>query len=477
MKEINVDVAVIGAGTAGLSAYRKAKESGRRVVLIEGGEYGTTCARVGCMPSKLLIAAAEAAHSISKADAFGINAGEYKVDGRRVMQRVRSERDRFVGFVLRSVEDFEPGDKLRGYARFITDTRINVSDHTTVNTKSTVIATGSAPSVPEMFSGVRERVITSDDVFYWNDLPESVAVFGAGVIGLEIGQALDRLGVRTAIFGKGGAVGPLTDPDLIDYGDKLFSTEMEFHSDADIKDIELKNDRVAITYVQSSGKILTSEFDYVLAATGRMPNVKDLGLENTSVGLDDKGVPVFDRYTLRCGSSSIFVAGDANNELPLLHEASDEGKIAGMNASTYPDIRAGRRRTHLSVVFTDPQIALAGSIYNELSGCVFVTGEVSFEDQGRSRVMLRNKGLLKLYAEHGSGIFLGAEMMGPAAEHIGHLLSWAAQKRMTVPEMLEMPFYHPVVEEGLRTALRDANTKLLMGPPMLNACLECGPGS
>ena len=176
--------------------------------------------------------------------------------------------------------------------------------------------------------------------------------------------------------------------------------------------------------------------------------------------MNERGVPVFDRFTLQCGNSAIFIAGDASNDIPLLHEAADQGRIAGENAGRYPDIRPGLRRTPLAVVFTDPQVASVGFNLKQLNQQFkgrFAVGLVSFEDQGRSRVMLRNKGILKVYGEHGSGLFLGAEMFGPAAEHIGHLLAWAAQQRMTVSDMLEMPFYHPVIEEGLRTALRDLN--------------------
>jgi dihydrolipoamide dehydrogenase len=89
-----------------------------------------------------------------------------------------------------------------------------------------------------------------------------------------------------------------------------------------------------------------------------------------------------------------------------------------------------------------------------------VTGQVSFEDQGRSRILLRNKGLLNVYGDIATGRLLGAEMIGPAAEHIGHLLAWSLQNQMTIEEMLQMPFYHPVIEEGLRTALRDLDAKL-----------------
>ncbi len=107
MAEREVDVAIIGAGTAGLAAYRKVREHTDRLVLIEGGAHGTTCARVGCMPSKLLIAAAEAAHAISQAAVFGIEAGQPRIDGRAVMARLRALRDDFVGSVLEMVERAE----------------------------------------------------------------------------------------------------------------------------------------------------------------------------------------------------------------------------------------------------------------------------------------------------------------------------------------------------------------------------------
>ena len=133
----------------------------------------------------------------------------------------------------------------------------------------------------------------------------------------------------------------------------------------------------------------------------------------------------------------------------------------------YPDVQPGLRRVPLAVVFTDPQVASVGYNLKQLNDQFkdrFAVGLVSFEDQGRSRVILRNQGLLKVYGEHGSGLFLGAEMFGPAAEHIAHLLAWAAQQRMTVSSMLDMPFYHPVIEEGLRTALRDLSHQLHIGP-------------
>ncbi len=198
----------------------------------------------------------------------------------------------------------------------------------------------------------------------------------------------------------------------------------------------------------------------MIAATGRAPNVSGLGLENTSLPLDEKGIPEFNTETLRIGRSSVFIAGDVNNDRPLLHEAADEGTIAGNNAGRYPDVKPGLRSSPLGIVFSDPQIAMVGSTYNELSQKDVVVGAVSFADQGRSRVMLKNQGLLRVYADPDNGRFLGAEMFGPRAEHLGHLLAWAHQSNMTIGQMLEMPFYHPVIEEGLRTALRNAHKQL-----------------
>lgn len=484
MKQLNVDVAVIGGGTAGLGAYRAAKAHTDNVVMVESGPYGTTCARVGCMPSKLLIAAAESVHQIEKAPGFGIHPqGEIKIDGREVMGRVKRERDRFVGFVLESVDEIPAQDKISGKASFIDNSTLLVDDHTKITAKRIVIATGSRPAYPRAWDELGDRLIINDDVFDWDDLPESVVVFGPGVIGLELGQALHRLGVNVKLFGLGGKVGPLTDPDVMAYAESAFKEE--FYLDPNVKIESMKRvdgeDKVEIQFINHAGELETFTADYVLAATGRRPNVDKLAIENTSIELDERGVPIADHYTMQTSAENIFIAGDASNQIPLLHEAADQGRIAGDNAGRFPDIRAGLRRSVISAVFSDPQIAMVGETYQQLTvrlgncGC-FATGEVSFENQGRSRVVLRNKGILHVYGEQGTGLFLGAEMIGPNAEHLAHLLAWAHQNKMTISDMLDMPFYHPVIEEGVRTALRDLNAKLHLGPEMVKHCLDCGPG-
>jgi dihydrolipoamide dehydrogenase len=238
--------------------------------------------------------------------------------------------------------------------------------------------------------------------------------------------------------------------------------EEEFHLDADATILGVAKTAAGaeVRFRDPKGADRRVEVDYVVAATGRTPNLRNLGLERLGLALDERGVPVFDRTTMQAGASPVFIAGDANADVPLLHEAADEGRIAGENAARYPAVKPGLRRAPLAIVFTDPQLAVVGARRSDLPEGSCVVGEVSFEDQGRSRVMLRNRGLLHLYADAVSGRFLGAEMIGPDAEHLAHLLAWALQMRLTVAQMLEMPFYHPVVEEGVRTALRDAQAKL-----------------
>lgn len=478
MKQIQADVVVIGGGTAGMGAFRNARLHTDNVYLIESHVFGTTCARVGCMPSKLLIAAAEARHHALHTDPFGIHLDKNSivVNGEEVMNRVKSERDRFVGFVVEDVEAWPADKRIIGEAKFIDEHTIQIDDHTQIQADRIVIATGSRPVILPQWQALGDKVIINDDVFSWNTLPQSVAVFGPGVIGLELGQALSRLGVEVKIFGVGGMLGGISDPVVLAEAKAVFSEELDLHLDAQTE-VKLNADGKVEVQWTENGESGVYTADYLLAAVGRRPNVDRLGLENLTIQLDARGVPIAHPFTMQTSIPHIFIAGDASNQLPLLHEASDQGKIAGENAGTYPVIHKGLRRSPIGVVFTNPQIASIGLRYAQVvqryknMDCVAI-GEVSFRNQGRSRVMLVNKGHMRVYAEQGTGLFIGAEIVGPAAEHLAHLLAWAHQQKMTIPQMLDMPFYHPVIEEGLRTALRDVNAKLKLGE-VHSECLEC----
>lgn len=489
MTERKVDVAIIGAGTAGLSAYREVRKYTDRIALVEGGPFGTTCARVGCMPSKLLIAPAEARHRLQAFAQFGLSTDAGAVDGVAVMRRVREERDRFVGYVKESIEGFEKGHIVRAHAAFEDPHGLRLSPaHGVAEVAGgsarlvadrIVIAVGSRPMVPPELLAAGDRLVVNDDVFEWQDLPRSVAVFGAGVIGVELGQALHRLGVRVRLFGRGGGVAGLVDPEVRACAARIIAAEVPASLDARDVHIRRDGDAVVVEFSDDDGARRSERFDWLLAATGRVSNVDRLAPANAGLRLGARGVPEFDPLTMQTSAKHIFIAGDSAADRPILHEAADEGHLAGHNAARFPAVFRHVRRVPLGIVFSDPQAAFVGRRYSELVAdkVEFGIGEVSFEDQGRSRVMLVNQGLLRVYGEKGTGLLLGAEMFGPHIEHLAHLLAWVIQLRKTVDDVLDLPFYHPAIEEGLRTALRDLNRALGMGPRPPLRCIDCGPGA
>ncbi|GAB5348016.1 dihydrolipoyl dehydrogenase [Alteriqipengyuania sp. 357] len=444
---LTCDVAVIGAGTAGLAAERSARQNGASTLLIDPYFKGTLCANTGCMPSKLLIAAAEEAHRIGKADTFGIEVGDVRIDGPAVMRRVRSERDRFARLTREGFDDIPDGIMIESRARFLGPTRLGLEDGREVEAKRIVIATGGDPVLPPGFAELGSRVVTHEDVFELEDLPRRLAVVGAGPIGLELAQAFARLGVEVSLFDRSDTMAKVRCPRVHQALREAIGNEMEVHLGCDVEP-ELSQDGVTLRW--SGDDNAEAEFDLILAALGRPPALDGLDLEKAQLGCDDKGVPCHDRSTMRCGESAVFIAGDVAADLPLLHEASHDGAIAGRNAAAFPAHIETGRHVSFSITFTDPTLASIGSAEDESA----ITGTVDFSDQGRARVEARNRGTLTLYAAAPDGKLIGADLFAPAGEHLAHMLAWAIETGTTASELLERPFYHPTIEEGLKSALR-----------------------
>ena len=449
------DVAVIGAGTAGLAAFRAAEAAGADAVLIERGPGGTTCARVGCMPSKLLVSAAAAAHDARHASLFGISVGAVSVDGPAVMARVRAERDRFVGAVLDGVDAIPAAKRLSGAARFLDANTLAVGEGRRVAFRAAVIATGSSPSVPKPLQPLGDAVLTTDTVFELPDLPKSLAVIGAGPVGIEIAQAMARLGVAVALFDTGSRLAGLGEPGLREQAAAIFAEEMTLHLGSNLVAAEPVADGACLTWTAADGDRRTQTFARVLAAAGRPPNLNGLGLAEAGLRLDEAGMPSFDPRTLVCAGAPILIAGDANAVRPVLHEASRQGDIAGRNAAALaagdaPE--APEPWPALAMVFTHPQAATVGLPFE--AGADRVVGGMRFDDQGRARVEGVNRGGIRLWADR-SGRLLGGEMLGPSCEHLAHLLAHAIGDRLTAREVRARPTYHPTVEEGLASALSD----------------------
>lgn len=448
-----VDVAILGAGSAGLFALSQVKKATDNYVLINGGELGTTCARVGCMPSKVMIQVAEDFHRKSIFAREGINGAEaLSIDVPASMEHVQDLRDVFVDRTLGATDAMDEAHLIDGYAKFVSNDTVEVNGQQ-IKAKSIIIATGSTPVVPAAWQSFADAIVTTDDFFELDDLPASMAVIGMGSIGLEIGQSLQRLGVKLAAVDQLSTIARLED----DKVNEMAISVIE-------KEFPLWLGHAAILEKVADGIQLTAGdhslvVDKVLASLGRKPNLENLNLAATDIMLDENGIPVFDPLTMQLGDLPIFIAGDVNADRPILHEAGHEGRIAGYNAVHQP-VEKFKRKVPMAITFCDPNIASVGAQLSELNASEIAIGEIQFSPVGRALIIGKNRGLLRIYVQKSDGLLLGACMCCVQAEHLAHLICWSIQNGMTVFDMLKMPFYHPVIEEALQAALYNVLSQL-----------------
>lgn len=445
MNERNCDVAIIGAGTAGLKAYKAAVARGADAVIIERGPGGSTCTRVGCMPSKLLIAAARIAHQARGAADFGILTGEVRVDAANVWSRVRRERDRFVASVMEDYQAIPAGHVVHGTARFTGPDTVVVGNDCITASKGIIIATGGHPIVPDTLDPVRHLVHTHETIFELEGLPETMAVLGAGPLGLELAQAFARLGVAVTVLDAGDTIGGLKDPETNAAAIAALRREFAIELGAEASASLDSDGRASL---QWSGGAIT--VDLVLAATGRPPSLDDLDLATTGIALDDHDTPLFDETSRRCGDSAIFIAGDANAWRPVLHEAARGGRIAGDVAMGGPPARP---IPVLAIAFTEPNLVEVGTPFDTLPEGARI-GQASVADNGRATADGADQGLVRLYADS-DGTLLGASIVTPEGEHLGHLVALAIDRGMDAATFADQAWYHPTVAELLQSAARD----------------------
>ncbi len=456
MEEKLVDVAIIGSGSAGLYSLSKVRPSGKSWVLINGGEPGTTCARVGCMPSKAMIQVAEDYHRRTVLGRYGVDGHEaMELDIPEAMEHVQDLRDTFVDRVLTNSTDDMPDDLfIQDYVRFVEPDLLETSGGQRIRAKSIIIATGSRPIMPEAWKEFGDRVITTDEVFEQTDLPESLAVIGMGTIGLELGQSMHRLGIEVTGFDQLDTLGGAQDPEVCACAKDILGKEFPIHLGQAAQISDNGDGKLKVTAGDASVVV-----DKVLAAMGRSPNVDNLGLDKLGCELDARGIPVFDRNTMQVGNLPVYIAGDATGERQVLHEAGDEGRIAGSNAVSEGNT-AYQRKTPLFINFCDPNICIVGERWNDLNPDTTAIGQIKLAPVGRALIMGKNKGIIRIYADKVSGKLLGAEMITTKGENLAHQLAWSIQQGLSVGDLLRLPFYHPVIEEAMQAALYDLYSKV-----------------
>lgn len=457
MEERKVDVAIIGSGSAGLYSLSKVRPSGKSWVLINGGHTGTTCARVGCMPSKAVIQVAEDFYRRKIFNRYGVEGhDDLRIDQSEAMEYVQDLRDTFVDRVLsNSTDNMSDEQFIEGYAHFIEPDLLEIDNGQRIRADKIIIATGSAPIVPGPWKAFGDKVLTTDEFFEQESLPSSMAVIGLGVIGLEIGQSLHRLGVDIVGIDQLETIGGISDPDVASMAVDILGNEMPLWLGHAAEITETDDGMLKITAGEHSKTV-----EKILVAIGRRANIDKLSIENAGVALNDNGIPDYNRNTMQIGDTHLFLAGDANGERQLLHEAGDEGRIAGFNASN-DQIQGFKRKTPLFITFCDPNIVCVGTRFADLDPETSVVGEIKMAPVGRALIMSKNKGIIRVYADKTSGKLLGAEMIAAKGENLGHLLAWCIQQEMTVGQLLQLPFYHPVIEEALQAALYDLYSKVV----------------
>ena len=455
-----VKICVIGSGSTGLFSLGQVRKGTKDFVVLDGGTLGTTCARVGCMPSKAIIQAAEDVHHREVFDVQGISGAEaVKADISKTMQHVRDMRDGFAGMVVKR-SAMGLGDRLiKHNAVFIGPSRVRVGEEE-IEAEKFILAVGSRPVMPAPWTELSDLLMTTDEFFEQESLPQRMAVIGLGVIGTELGQSLARLGIDVTGIDMAETIGGLSDPLVRDEALRLIGADFPLWLGS----------AAQLSRVEGGLKVRAGErqliVDKALVALGRRSNLDRLDLAVAGVALDERGMPEIDPATMQIkGHPQLFVAGDATGDRQLMHEVADEARIAGYNAAIADTPRRFKRKKPLGITFTDPNICMIGARWSDLEGREdVIVGARNFDTQGRAKLLKKNKGLLHIYARKSDGLLLGAEMVAPRGEHLAHHLSWAIEQGLTVFDMLRLPFYHPVIEEGMENALYDLLGKVEQQP-------------
>jgi pyruvate/2-oxoglutarate dehydrogenase complex dihydrolipoamide dehydrogenase (E3) component len=439
------DLCVIGAGSAGLSVAAGAVQMGASVVLIEAHRMGGDCLNYGCVPSKSLIAAAAAAEAMRCGERFGIRPAAPEVDFQAVHGHVHGV---IAGIAPHdSVERFEGlGVRvIRERARFTGPGEL-VAGGQIVRARRFVIATGSRPAVPSVPGLADLPHLTNETVFELTERPQHLLVMGGGPIGCELAQAFRRLGSEATLVDLGPIL-PKDDPELVAVvRQRLVAEGVILHERVRVVAVEPGPALV----IEADGARQRLEGSHLLVATGRRPNVEDLGLDAAGIACDHKGIKTDKR--LRTTNARVFAIGDAAGGLQFTHVASYHAGVVIKNAL----FRLPARATTAAipwVTYTDPELAAVGLSEAEArdQGLAHEVLRWPFAENDRARAERATKGLIKVVASR-RGKVLGATIVGA---HAGELiLPWvlALERRLPLSAMAGVVAPYPTLSEVSKRA-------------------------
>lgn len=446
------DITIIGGGSGGLTAARTAAALGARVLLVDKEMLGGDCLRYGCVPSKSLIYVAKVARQARDAAKLGLLAGSVSVDMAKVSAYVQG----VIGRVEEAEQVYVEGIAVKfGRVAFTSPRKLELNGER-IGSRNTIIATGSHPLVPQVEGLAETGYLTNEDVFDLARLPASMIVVGGGPVGVELGQALQRLGAQVTIIQRPARILPREDPEVSQaVADVLQSEGVEIVTGARFVRAARHGDR-KVVMAQRGNELLSFEADEVILALGRQPNVDGLNLEAAAIRYDARGIKV-DDY-LQTTARNVLAIGDVTGGYLFTHVAAYQAGVAVRNAL----VPVAKKKVDYRVVpwctFTDPEAARVGLTPEEAGKRFKQVRIVKFPwaEIDRAQTEGETTGFIKLVLAGKRDEIVGAHLVGARAGELLGELSLAMRHNLTINDILATIHAYPTMNTGLQQAAFEA---------------------
>ena len=450
-------IVVLGGGPGGYVAALRAARHGAQVTLIEKDLIGGTCLNRGCIPTKALLASAEALAKARAGEEYGFEvSGEVRPDFGRIMAR----KDGVVTQLRESVEGLlkkAKVDVIRGTGRLGADLTVSVdmgAEVRTVEADKIILATGSEPALLPMFDFNHPAVLTSTSALELEKIPESLLIVGAGVIGCEFASFFSEVGTKITMVEMLPQMLPLEDKRIAKQFQGVYRKRgIEILLKTKVESIEEYADDHVVAALSDGSRLSVEK---ILVSVGRSPNSRGIGLEEVGVQVDPRGYVIVDDH-LQTSIPNIYAIGDVNEGLMLAHVASYEAFVAVDNCLGIERVRD--LRSTPSCTYSHPEVASVGLNEEQAaeSGYQPVTGTYRFAALGKALAMGEDVGYVQLVADKETDLVLGANMMGPHVTDVIHEVALAVQNGLTVSQMGETIHAHPSIAEALMEAAHDVH--------------------
>lgn len=450
------DLAVIGAGSAGFSAAITAAEQGANVALIGHGTIGGTCVNVGCVPSKALIRATESLHHAGAASRFaGIRAEGHVADWAALI----AQKDELVAGLRQAkyadlLPEYNSIAYTQGQARLAAGgVAVNGA---LIKAPKVIIATGTRPAVPPISGIETVDYLTSTSALELKTLPKSLLVVGGGFVGAELAQVFARAGVKVTIVCRSRLL-PAAEPEIGEALVGYFRQEGITVTCGVAYEFCKKTDKGVELCVRQDGRQVVLAAEHILIATGRSPNVENLGLAEAGIQQDKRGSIIVDDR-LRTSVAGIYAAGDVTGRDQFVYMAAYGAKLAAKNALNSNSLVYDNSAMP-EVVFTDPQVASVGLTEAQAKafGYHVATSIISLDNVPRALAARDTRGLIKLVADAQSRKLIGAHILAPEGADSIQTAAMAIKFSMTVEDLGATIFPYLTTVEGLKLAAQTFN--------------------